>query len=79
MLKKNRFKNVVADAFFASKEQTESVTDFIHFGRAIVSKRYDEDTIKKRMNQLLKLSDYPEFTEDEMLTHFNSLTRLKEV
>jgi hypothetical protein len=63
--------------FYESKEEYLGVTDFIHFGRAIFASGLNRSTIQRRMSKVLNKRDYPDFTLDEMLDHFEFLSKLK--
>lgn len=64
-------------AFMASKNADPAFTDFIHFGRAVVATGLSRATIQKRMSRLINKHDFPEFTLDEMLDHFEFLSKLE--
>lgn len=64
-------------AFFKSKANDPALTDFVHFGRAVVFTGVSRATIQKRMSKLLNRKDYPDFTLDEILDHFQWLSNLE--
>ena len=65
-------------AFTASKNADPVLTNFVHFGRAVVFTGLNRATIQKRMSRLINRHAYPEFTLDEMLDHFEQLAKMKE-
>src|SRR3989344_6828860 len=64
-------------AFIKSKSGDPVLTDFVHFGRAVVCTGLKRSTIQKRMSQLVNKNQYPEFTLKEMLNHFEWMSKLK--
>lgn len=58
-------------------KEDHGLTPFIHFGRAILGKKWGEEIIKHQFNKCLKLKDYPDFTLDEAVYHFIGLSYLK--
>ncbi len=58
------------------KNPIGGLTDFVLFGRAIVSKQYDKLRIQKAMKKCLDLTK-TDFTFTEAIEHFTRLTRLE--
>lgn len=52
------------------------LTSFIHFGRCVLGKKWEGEMIRHQLLKCINIKDYPDFTLDEMITHFIQLSQM---
>ena len=60
---------------FLALRKDKGLTDFVHFGHAVVSKKIKPKSLKRLLNKLIVLDKFPEFTEGEMLCVKNKIAK----
>ena len=76
-MKKIKYNDQISKDYRDAMNEDSSVTGFIHFGRLVFGKKLKPNVLKKKLFKLIDLDDYPEFTLQEMLDHFQKLTNME--